>query len=541
MNIRNSALYLFYFILSSLVLSLVLYMFTGMNGIHHHESAYTLFYGKNVLNHGFYSQSFGGREVAILTWAPISAIVQAIYGFNLTAHSITSFLFLLFVLTIGYFVSKNLRSGKFSTVTLLILLVLNFNVKSIPYKWFDQVWLWPMNSYGIYDILSFVLVITTYKYFSLINLGLTKNNKITGLFFDGLSLFMIFFVFSLNGIRGMMIIIIPVLTAYIYYTYVNIECINNNRLKRNVLVFYIASFFGVFSGILVNKIIGFGANNLNQESHTFFSNPDIGFKAIQLIEKWYSLFEAIPIPGEKVISLVGILIVAKFFIATALIFIPIFYRKKLISHSALSAVFYYKFCAIFFIVIFSYIFGSSHQERYLIPVAISSFVLLGIYIDIAIKERNGVFLAFFYSAIFICLISNINFYYVNSYSYLKDPVAYLSKNDSYRLAKFLEGKGLKFGYETKWYRQTLPVNLYGSGDVFLGLIEIDSFAPHFHSDESWFIDRKDVFLIVDQEDFKLNPYIKYLLSRHNPVVYEFEGRKIIAFSNFPRSFIKKTL
>ncbi len=66
---------------ATLAVALLTYIFTAMKVVHHHESAFTLLYGQNLLeNHSLYSGTFVGREAAYVTWALVAAAMIKAYG-----------------------------------------------------------------------------------------------------------------------------------------------------------------------------------------------------------------------------------------------------------------------------------------------------------------------------------------------------------------------------------------------------------------------------------------------------------------------------
>lgn len=517
-----------------MVAALLVYIFTAMKVVHHHESAFTLLYGQNLLeHHGLYSGTFMGREAAYTTWALVAAAMVKLFGVTLLAHAMTSALFVVFVAGVVVFFCRVACVSILPAVFLGTLVFINFNLKHQPYRWFDQVWLWPMNSYGIYDFLSMLYLLLAYVL--VVGKSVNETHPSPDDFLGmiswkrALGFWLVTMVLSLNSIRGLMTIILPVLMALVV-EFVYRQNFNVPRLRRAMWALAPAV-VGLVLGMLLHKIGTQDSFQPTQQIHTVFATPNISIRLWQFWERWYELFDALPQTGLPIFNLAGLIIVAKFLFASILFFAPIFYARRIAQCGTFYRLVLYKHFAILFVVYFAYLYGTSHQERYLIPVAISSFFVFVLLLNswIVRKEWNNFFVASLF--IIIPYYSAMNFYVEESVRYIKNPELAINNNQNYRLTKFLLQNGLSHGFSSNWTTNQLTVRMYSGGRVDLGLIDDDTFTPHWHGDMGWYRPRNiaSSFLVVNDDDLQTQFWPQYLVTKYHPKALRFENKSIYIF------------
>jgi hypothetical protein len=523
-----------WFIPFSMAVALLLYIFSAMKVVHHHESAFTLLYGQNLLEHyGFYSGTFMGREAAYITWALVAAAMVKLFGVTLFAHAMTSALFLVFVAGVVIFFCRLARLSTVPCVFLASLVFINFNFSHQPYRWFDQVWLWPMNSYGIYDFLSMLYLLLAYLLLVGKNANKTNssNNDFVGMipWRRAVSFLIVTMLLSLNSIRGLMTIVLPVLIA-LAVEFVYRQNFDVSRLRRAMWML-IPAVVGIVLGMLLHKTGTQDSFQPTQQAHTAFGTPNISIRIWLFWERWYELFDALPQSGFPIFSLAGLGIVTKFLFASILFFSPIFNAKKLARCGVFHRLVLYKHFTILFIVYFAYLYGTSHQERYLIPVAISSFFVFVLLINSWIIKREWNKVVFVSLFLIIPFYSSLNFYVENSVKYLKNPDLALSQNPNYRLTKFLLQHGLSHGFSSNWATSQLTIKMYSQGRIDIGLIDDDTFTPHWHGDMAWYRPRNiaSSFLVVNDVDFQTQFWPQYLVTKYQPKALRFEDKSIYIF------------
>jgi hypothetical protein len=284
--------------------------------------------------------------------------------------------------------------------------------------------------------------------------------------------------------------------------------------------------------VLLHKIGTLNAYQSIQESHTVFSTSILSARIWEFFDKWYGLFDALPIHGEPIFSNIGLAVVSKFLIASALLFAPLICTKQIMQGGILHRLILFKNFAIVGIVYFAYLYGSSHQERYLIPVAISSFFVFALLINSWLVKRYWGKVTFVCLILIIPFLYSLIFYIEDSVSYLKNPDVALSNNQNYRLTKFLLQHGLEHGFSSNWAANQLTVKLFSSGKIDLGLIDDDKFTSHWHGDVAWYRPRNiaSSFLVVTDADYERQFWPKYLVSKYKPEVLRFEDKWIYVFN-----------
>jgi len=518
----------------TMMLALLVYIFTAMKVVHHHESAFTLLYGQNLLEHyGLYSGTFMGREAAYVTWALVAAAMVKVFGVTLFAHAMTSALFLVLVAGVVIIFCRVTKLSTLSAAFLFLLVFINFNFSHQPYRWFDQVWLWPMNSYGIYDYLSMLYLLLAY----VLIFGKSKNEsnsspdnicvrKSWGRATGG---FLLTMLLSLNSIRGLLTIVLPVLMA-LFLELIYRQNFNITRLRRAMWALAPA-ILGIVLGIFLHKIGTQDSFQPIQQTHTVFGTSNITVRLWVFWEKWYELFDALPQAGLPILGFVGLSIVSKFLFSSILFFSPFLYAKKIARTGVFHRLVLYKHFTILFIVYFAFLYGTSHQERYLISVAISSFFVFALLINSWIIKREWSKVVLVCLILIIPFLFSLRFYVKSSVDYLKNPDVELSRNPNYRLTKFLLQNDLSHGFSTNWATSQLTIRMYSQGRIDIGLIDDETFTPHWHGDMAWYSPRNIAhsFLVVNDADFQTQFWPQFLVKKYQPKVLRFEEKSIYIF------------
>jgi hypothetical protein len=502
-------------------LSLSFYLFTSMQAHHFHESAYSLYYAKNVLEHGLYSTTFNGREVSPFTWAVPTAFLLKIFGFNLFTHSFSSFTFLCFAVLSTIFFIKKFKIKVYEALFLLTLIFLIFTEIPTRYRWLDQVWMWPMNSYGFMDFLSIPISFLFFKYADISNQSEIKF-KVTYLV-----LFLLIFVSSLMGIRGVFVICLPLLLSLAFFVSTTISKFSI-YVKQQYTYLFILILAALILGLLSNLYIGYGSAQDIQNSHLVFSGGSPIDKLNSFIFSWFNLFEAIPSKGIKIFSIRGLRYISSFIFCIFIFWIPLLFRSRLNSLSNIEQLFVYKHYALMFVILFAFVIGAGDGfERYLISLAYSSFFCSIIIFNKLAKKRN---------LLFFCIVLLIPVYI---YSISKpfrlfslDENHYTNSN-KYKLAKFLLNHGFTKGYFASYENDLLTLGLYSSGQINVGIVEpYGNLKPHWHGDSSWYkpvLNLNKSFFIVKSGFLNSHPYEDLVIRNYSVNKFQFEDLEIYEF------------
>jgi hypothetical protein len=495
---------------SFLIIALSYYIFNGLQSAHFHESAYSIAYAKNIMHHGLYSQTFAGREVALVTWGIILGIVSSFMGYGVLSHSISSFILLFFIVFILIIFKKYSKINSFSFCVLLILFFIVFtNEWPSRYSWLDQLWIWPMNSYGVYDFFSLIIMLFLYK-IALSDEGILYKDSKRIIPISGYFLVCILSLISgLNGIRGLMVIGIPIICALfgnIVYELVNMNSLNIKTIK---LFSFVSS--SMFAGFLINRFMAIGSFQPTQNGHLNMSQGTFVDHLSTFINCWFNLFGAeVHESGINLISGVGMAIICKAIFAIILFYVTIsFSIQHLNSKNVFYRVFIYKHLGVLGVLLISFLWSEgAYFARYLIPLAYSSFIIFSLYIHTAIKNSRF----FLLLAVTLLLLVLPYFQTINGALSLNSSFFKLQSTNSvdrslkekplYKLSQFLIKNNLKYGYASPWQADFLTLNLYSNDQVRIGLVDMPGFVRHWHSDDEWYSPvRGKTFFICQKSDY----------------------------------------
>jgi hypothetical protein len=468
-----------------LVVSLGIFIFSYLPVYHFHESAYTVPYGENILNNYLvYSETFSGREVSLINWALVSALLIPMFGVGIKTLVLSSLFFIIFYILVAFAFKYTLKINHIAFSLFLTLSFCVFENVIYRYRWFDQVWIWPMNSYGIYDV--FRLLLSIFFILSIKRI-LEKREYLLCNYI----LFFLVFIFSCNGIRGVTTIVLPVILSYLFLLY---GAIDNKKFIYNFMLLLIATFFG----LLINKFLGQNSFQPTQEAHQFFSQGLFSTKIISIIDTWLKLFGTDPASRSEILSFYGIELVSKFILALIILVLPcITFRFKFIGIA--TKFFSISFLILLVIISIAFIFGQGNgQERYFIPLAYAGFFSCTCFFSDIIQARIKKYYYIIGLVILLLLpvivktliLENINTIgekniptLFSDYNFKKHDVR---NNFGYRMSEFLTQNNLTEGFIAPWSSDGLTVRQFSDSAVNIGLLEVHDLEPHWHSDDKWY-------------------------------------------------------
>ncbi len=473
------------------LLALVWYQFTGLKLHFFHESAYPLLYAETNLDTAtFFSGRFSGREISPASWPAIGSLLLLLGGkVSIGTHSVYALSFTLFALLVGIFFCRAAKFSFFTSVLFLTAVFTAFGPVPSQYHWLDQVWVWPMNSYGVYDFFSLACFAIVLKLFqdeaSSLDGSAAARRKT---FRNWLLLAMaVFFLFSLNSVRGFLVILGGVIFALVFEKLIKPDPLAKPERKGwGILV---ALGVASLAGLLLIKVTTAGIPQYWQDPHkmaTINNWNDFRDRLNSMPFTWLSLFNAIPVQGKSIFSAENIVCLSNTLLAMTLLLMPLFRLRTVAGQNEGMAraekLMIFRFLFIFVLLLIATIYGTSAwTPRYLLPLAYAALFVFPFYIEAWLKEKR-----FGVIAIFIALLAPA---YVNSIKELTrfSPSAYQS-NKFYRMSKVLESEGLTFGYAGPWRSDVLTVNHFSDGKVRVALLDAENniLQPHRHADKQWY-------------------------------------------------------
>ena len=380
------------------------------------------------------------------------------------------------------------RVAKFSFFTTILFLIIIFTVfGEIPstYHWLDQVWIWPMNSYGVYDLFSLICCTLVFK---LLEGGYKDINKDCRFNINQNTLLaltsVIFFLFSLNGTRGFLVICGGVLFS-IYFE-VLMKRSPWERVNHKEWIVALILTLSSFLGLLIISFLTKDIPQQWQDPYKLATLTDFNQFRDRLISipyTWFILFNALPTAGQSLFSFLNISHIFNTIFSSLLIGIPLF--RITCRHSQMSLnerLMISRLLFLLLMIIVASLYGdSSRTARYLLPLAYGAIFILPFYVDGWLKEKR-------YGLIAMVLILLTPTYLAS----IKALTSYSSEeytaNQSYKFAKYLEGQGLQFGFAGPWQSNVLTVNQFSDGKVRVAIIDPDGgkLQPHRHGDKEWY-------------------------------------------------------
>lgn len=530
-SINHLLLLILWMLLTINIASLILYQFTNVGNDFYHEAAYPYLYAKtNVDTNTLYSSHFSGREIAPISW-PLVNQVLIMLGFklNFLTVAISNTLFLIFAMGVVIWFGKAFEIKRIYVLLVLVLFTTPFGSRPFKYGWFDQVWIWPMNSYGIYEVLSLVLCIISYKIIKVDGhessfIGFIHQNKFK---------LLPFFLFGMNHSRGLFEIYGPVFFALVMLTLFDlVRAQRLTKVRYSNLLF--ASLIYTILGRIFIEIFSHGVPQVTQAPSQTFTSLD----ASNLIPKVFSpiltvlqVFGVNPVSGVSVFSPHGLRIMTLFGLVIAVVFVPIIFYIKSSNFLKLDLggkfMFLHLLYFVFISVITSIFTSSAGQVRYSIPLAISAIYFVPFLLSHSdIRQKILLFL----------LISLIVPSVGNGVQKLNlNPGVSYKESSNYKLTQSLLERELSFGFAGPWIDDVLAIPFYSGGEINVGVIEPDSLRPHGHANKSWFLERYhqgQTFIAIPTTFIPISPRFSDFL-RESKEMYVVDKWTVLVFKDNP--------
>jgi hypothetical protein len=464
------------------VLSLILYQFGNMKSDFYHEATFPLLYAKDMLDTKLlFSSDFSGREIAPISW-PIVYSLLLMLGLktSLTTVAIGNVLFLIFVLVVLVWFGITFKVNRTFILLLLVIFTTPWGTRPFRYSWMDQVWNWPMNSYGIYELFSLLLCICAYKML----LGKNVGSAMPVFLSSNKYFLLVFFIFGMNHNRGVLEIYGPVGFTLVLLTLFSYFQEGGDELRRNARVF-LATFVSTLLGRILIGILTSGVPQYWQDPSQTFTSLDQSNFPTKLLSPMLTIFQVFgltPLPGVKVSSFEGIRLGSIIVIVLILVFVPTLKYLQTSNFEKLSLPGKFMFLHLLYFILISFttslLTTSSGQIRYSIPLAISAIFFIPFLFSESMKKQ--VVLALL---LVIVLVPNV----VSGTLQLNRTldIGY-RESSNYELMESLLERNLTYGYAGPWTEDVSVIPFYSEGEIHISLIDVDPVGPHLHADKSWF-------------------------------------------------------
>ena len=515
--------------------SLIVYQFGNMKSDFYHEAAFPLLYAKDILDTKLpFSSDFSGREISPISW-PIVYSFLLLLGLktSLTTVAIANLLFLMLALGVLVWFGFTFKMNGTQILLALVLFTTPWGVRPFKYSWFDQVWIWPMNSYGIYEIFSLILCILALKMLASSNSELSKL-KFIGRYKHYL---LIFFLFGLNHSRGVFEIYGPVaftLFCLTLFAYFKGEI---DFFGRNLQVF-VTTFLATLIGRILIGIITAGVPQYYQQPSQQFTALEQSNFLTKLLSPFLTIFQVFgmnPDPSKTVLSLDGLKLFSVITIVLLIVYLPIQRYLKSNNFEQLSLPGQFMFLHLLYFVLVSFITSlltnSSGVIRYALPMAISAIFFAPFILSETLKQRVVLTLA---------LISMIlpNVAYGALHLNASDLPNY-RQTSNYKLMESLLQRNLTFGYAGPWTEDVLVIPFYSEERIHVSLIDVAPLGPHLHADKSWFRggNHSDkTFVAIPSQLVLMNESFEKLLSASSSQ-YKVDKWTVLIFEADPNEII----
>lgn len=480
-NILRTILWMFLLINIS---SLIFYQFSNMRSDFFHESAYPYLYAQSDLDSkSIFNSEFSGREIAPISWTLIAHLLLLI-GFKLTflTVAISNLIFLSFSLAVIVSFGSIFALKKTQILLLLVLFTTIYGVRPFKYSWMDQVWIWPMNSYGIYEIFSLLLCICSYKMLTYPIKALSYLKVFTHNKFYVVP----FFIFGLNHNRGLLEIYGPVgfsLLALFLFKTRDKGVIENKRYFQVLVITLTATLLGrILIGLLT-----VGVPQYWQQPSQFFTTLDqsnFGSKLLSPILTIFQVFGMNPVNGEAVVSGNGVRVLSLFALVVTLVFVPLirYLNRENFNNLPITGKFMFFHFVYFVLVGFltSIFTNSAGIIRYFIPLAISALFFAPFAFSENFKKQT------LYISITIMFLAPSIFL---GAKHINEPLDVTYRETSnFLLTQSLLERNLDYGFAGPWTEDVLNIPFYSGGKIHVSLIDVAPVGPHLHADKSWFFE-----------------------------------------------------
>jgi len=449
-----------------------------------HESAYPYLYAQSDIDsNSVFNPQFSGREIAPISWILVNHLLLLI-GFKLTFLTVTvsNLIFLAFSLAVIVWFGSIFSLRKTQILLLLVLFTTVYGVRPFKYSWMDQVWIWPMNSYGIYEIFSLLLCICSYK--MLINP--VKSLSYLGVFRHSKFYLVPFFLFGLNHNRGLLEIYGPVGFSLFALFLVSNRADGIIQQKRYVQVF-VVTLITTIIGRTVVGIFTIGVPQYWQQPSQFFTTLDqsnFGSKILSPILTIFQVFGMSPVNGEAVVSGHGARVLSLFALVVTIVFVPLIRYLKGNNFKNLPITGKIMFFHLVYFVLVAFLTSvftnSAGIIRYFIPLAISALFFVPFVFSEDLKKQT-----IYVSIILLFLAPSI---FMGAKHLNESLDINYRETSNYLLTQSLLERNLNYGFVGPWTEDVLTIPFYSDGKIHVSLIDVAPVGPHLHANKSWFSD-----------------------------------------------------
>ncbi len=464
--------------------SLIYYQFSNVKSDFYHEAAYPYLYAISDLEtNSLFTSRFSGREIAPISWPLINHFLM-LFGLDPTflMVGISNTIFILFSVLVIIWFGRSFSLNRTQVLLALVLFTTVFGVRPFRYSWMDQVWIWPMNSYGLYELLSLLLCVMAFKMIT---------SPITDFTFFQVVLkhryfLIVFFLFGLNHNRGLLQIYGPVGFALLMLFVLHLGE-HNRKLAKIYLQVFSSTLLATLLGRLLIGALTAGVPQYWQQPSQNFTTLDqtnFSYRLLSPVITLLQVFGINPTDGQPVISANGLRILSVFALVVGIVFIPTirYIQGKNFNKTNLGGKFMFLHLLYFVLVSFltALFTNSAGVVRYSIPLAISAiFFVPFVFLENQPRQKFFIFL------VIILLAPNI----LGGATRLNEPISVdYRQSSNYKLTQSLLENDLNYGFAGPWTEDVLVIPFYSNNKIHISLIDVEPFGPHLHGDKSWFLE-----------------------------------------------------
>lgn len=493
--------------------SIVYYQIFYMNEAFNHEAAYPLLYAESVIeNASLYPHEFSGREVAPVTWV-LFGVLLLLVGFPISigTHIVYAVFHSLFMGAVVYYLHSLLKTDMKIRILALIstftLFVSFWNQPYSAYQWLDQVFVWPMNSYGAYDALSLLVLAVLISVLGRLDTGVgvlaswkDRNATDARRYLVALLGFgVLVYLMSLNSMRGVLILVLPSVVPMIWIA-MNRALAGKWPQNKELISLAAAALLLAGLGYLTTKLAAGDIPQPWQSVHAYLDFENAAQLGERIWNYCYQIMAIFGIEADRIemggfdslifVSRLGLLVMMFW-----LLFRPWGAERGLgfeltLRHSQFLVI------AITLVVVFG---ARSQNVRYFIPIAYALLFFAPVGLNVLwASGRRAVVIIFAGLMVFnagvgaLALLNAgeqhrmVQYYRHSDYDNLSGSVE--------GLAAFLQEEGLTRGYIGPWNTHGLAINHFSGGQVRVGVINplVEAaanglpYSRHSHSSDFWY-------------------------------------------------------
>ena len=464
--------------------SLVYYQFSNLKSDFYHEAAYPYLYATSDLEtNSLFTSRFSGREIAPMSWPLINHLLM-ILGLEPTFFMVglSNTLFIAFAIAVIFWFGRSFALNRTQLLLTLVLFTTVYGVRPFRYSWMDHLWIWPMNSYGIYELLSLILCVLAFKMIS-------KAKTSTTFFQSALNhryYLIVFFLFGLNHNRGLLQIYGPVGFTLLVLLVLQLQ----SQIKSSYKIYlhtFISTLIATMLGRFAIGIFTGGVPQYWQQPSQFFTTLDQANFINKLFAPIFTILQVFginPTEGQRVISSDGLRILSLFALVVLVVFVPTlrYIRGSNFREIPLPGQFMFIHLVYFILVSFltALFTNSAGVVRYSIPLVISAIF----FVPFVFSEN-----LFKHSLFILVVISLLAPNVISGAKRLNDPnVIDYRQTSNFKLAQSLLENDLDYGFAGPWTEDVLVIPFYSNNKIHISLIDVEPFGPHLHGDKSWFLE-----------------------------------------------------